>query len=370
MNSFEFMKTLFLFILTLLVSTVTSFAAVDEKAVVETYANVVHQLYHESHSEASLLEKEVKAFLAEPTEEGLEHCKEQWKKARVPYLQTEVFRFYEGPIDDEDGPEGLLNAWPIDEAFLDYVKGKPDSGLIQDTASYPVIASELLLELNEKGGEANVCTGYHALEFLLWGQDLSTDSAGKRPFTDYTTAKNAERRAAALLGACELLISQLKDLKGEWVSDSSSNYRAEFTAEPKQSLQKILTGVTMLTGFEMASERLAVAYDTQEQEDEHSCFSDTTNQDIVYNLVGIQNVWEGKYGEISGPGLKDWAASVDSEKAQKISESITRSVEEAKAIPVPFDQAFIDEAEGRPAILKLMETLEEQKKYLEPLATK
>ena len=51
------------------------------------------------------------------------------------YSPTEVFRFYGGPIDDDNGPEGLLNAWPLDEVFIDYVLGNPDAGIINDPLS-------------------------------------------------------------------------------------------------------------------------------------------------------------------------------------------------------------------------------------------
>ena len=80
-----------------------------------------------------------------------------------------------------DGPEGLINAWPLDEAYIDYVEGDPAAGVVNDPDTYPTIDAELLTSLNEQGGEANISTGWHAIEFLLWGQDLSTDGPGDAP---------------------------------------------------------------------------------------------------------------------------------------------------------------------------------------------
>ena len=61
-------------------------------------------------------------------------------------------------------------------------------------AAFPEITAEALTAANEEGGETNISTGWHAIEFLLWGQDLSATGPGARPATDYTTAPNAERR--------------------------------------------------------------------------------------------------------------------------------------------------------------------------------
>ena len=134
-------------------------------------------------------------FIDEPTPAHLEAAKRLWLRARDDYGLTEVFRFYDGPIDNpEDGPEGLINAWPLDEAYIDYVEGHPNAGIINKPGGFPVINAELLMSLNEQGGEENVSTGWHAIEPLLWGQDLNKDDPGDRPIEDYTT--NAQCRSS------------------------------------------------------------------------------------------------------------------------------------------------------------------------------
>ena len=169
-------------------------SSAELKQVVLNYANIVHASYVDSLNLAKNMQETINAFMESPSAESLEKAKQSWIDSRFPYLQTEVYRFYGGPIDDEDGPEGLLNAWPMDESYVDYVKGSPKSGIINNPADYPEITQELLLSLNEKEGEENISCGYHAIEFLLWGQDFNSDGPGNRPFTDYTTAANAERR--------------------------------------------------------------------------------------------------------------------------------------------------------------------------------
>ena len=163
------------------------------------YADLVFAAYDASVTSATTMQEAIEAFLADPTDANLTAAKEAWLTARDDYGPTEAFRFYDGPIDNpDDGPEGQINAWPMDEAYVDYVEGDAAAGLINDTAGVPEITAEAIVAANEEGGETNISTGWHAVEFLLWGQDLSDDGAGARPVTDYTTATNADRRATYL----------------------------------------------------------------------------------------------------------------------------------------------------------------------------
>jgi len=337
----------------------------DHHDVVETYAQIVHATYSDSLNAAKEMSRKINAFLAAPTQKGLATAKESWIKARLPYLQTEVYRFYDGPIDDKDGPEGLLNAWPMDEAYVDYVQGMPEAGIINDKESYPDITKELLVSLNEKDGEENISCGYHAIEFLLWGQDLRADGPGNRPHTDYITEPNAERRKQFLRITVSLLLENLQDLVGEW-EDGKDNYRSAFVKnDPKKSIQKILTGMTLLSGFELAGERLLVAYESRAQEDEHSCFSDTTHLDAIYDIVGIMNVWKGRYessngSTIQGPGIQALASAKSSSLSADINKKLKASLAASKAVPPPFDQAILTEdgSAARKTILALIEELE------------
>ena len=186
-----------------------------KKEVVANYAKLVHATYADTLAAAQKLQADLVALTENPSVEALAKARKTWTAARVPYLQTEVFRFYGGPIDDDDGPEGLLNAWPMDEGYIDYVDGNPEAGMINQADKYPEITKELIEELNEKDGETNISTGYHAIEFLLWGQDKSADGPGQRPHTDYSTAANADRRKTYLLAAADLLVENLEGLNEE-----------------------------------------------------------------------------------------------------------------------------------------------------------
>jgi putative iron-regulated protein len=326
----------------------------DEVApVAENYAAIVYANYAETRASGDSLRDAIEALVAAPSEATLEAARVAWLAARDPYGTTEVYRFYDGPIDNPiDGPEGQLNSWPMDEAYVDYVEGAPDSGIINDPTTYPTIDAALLASLNEAGGETNIATGYHAIEFLLWGQDLSEDGPGARPFTDYDTsgmgtASNQDRRGVYLSAAAELLVTDLDALVVAWDPASGSNYQSEFlAAAPEEIVRRIMLGMGSLSGAELAGERMSVALDTQDQEDEHSCFSDNTHRDVINNATGIQNVYEGRYGMIDGPGIYELVAARDQALADRLRDELQASVDLAMAIPEPFDRAIIEHREA------------------------
>ena len=336
----------------------TTASDADKKAFVENYANIVFANYEDSYNEALKMEKAIKDFLAAPDAEKMEIAKKAWIAAREPYGQTEAFRFAGGPIDDEDGPEGALNAWPLDENYVDYVRGSDKSGIINDPEKYPEIKAEILESLNEQGGEKNISIGYHAIEFLLWGQDdLDTKlkTPGKRPHTDFIkggTAANQERRAEYLKATTEILIKNLKEMVDEWDPKGKDNYRSKLLAmDADEAIKGILTGIGTLSKSELAGERMIVALDNQDQEDEHSCFSDNTHRDIILNALGIANVIKGSYKRvdgsvISGRSLIDLVKVTDETHAKELEELATNTVKNTEAIPVPFDLALTAETVG------------------------
>ena len=201
--------------------------------------------------------------------------------------------------------------------------------------------------MNEKGGEENIATGWHAIEFMLWGQDLSETGPGNRSFEDFVDGKalNADRRRQYLNVVTELLVDDLSGLVKAWAPGAKNNYRARFEKGGNESLRKMFVSMGSLSRGELAGERLEVALASQDQEDEHSCFSDNTHRDAVTNAKGIENVWLGRYvradgGTLQGPSLRDLVNAKDAALAEKTSKQIRTSVEAAEAIPAPFDRAI------------------------------
>ena len=316
--------------------------AVDEaagKAVVKHYAEMVYAVYSDSLSTAKTLQTAVDAFLAKPDDETLKAAKQAWVAARVPYLQSEAFRFGNTIIDDW---EGQVNARPLDERLNDYVDKSYEHALGNPAASANIIANteiqvgeekidvkditpEKLASLNElAGSEANVATGYHAIEFLLWGQDLNGTGpgAGARPASDYLEGQGAtgghnERRRAYLKAVTQLLVTDLEEMVGNWAPNVTDNYRAKLEAEPvNDGLRKMLFGMGSLSLGELAGERMKVSLEANSPEDEQDCFSDNTHYSHFYDAKGIRNVYLGEYTrpdgtKVSGPSLSSLVAKVD-----------------------------------------------------------
>ena len=344
------------------------------RAVVGQYAKTAYAVYEDCLKGATALRSAVRALVESPSAENLAAARRAWTKARQPYLQSEVLRYYAGPIDDADGPEPLLNSWPLDELYMDAGEGG-DGGSIGNEKAYPLIDAKLVERLNLREGEKNISCGWHAIEFLLWGQDKSATGPGDRPFTDYTTAPFAGRRGQYLQACAELLVTCFEELLPEWAPDKLGNFRAIFEEGVDQSIERILTGLIFLSGNELAGERLQVAWDTKEQEDEHSCFSDTTHQDTLFDAIGLQNIYRGRYvridgSSLQGPGLRQLAELVKPELVPLLDAKVDGLVAAAQAIPAPFDQAILgeDDQPGRRAVMKAIATSEDQSALLRRLA--
>lgn len=337
------------------------------------YAKLVSSSYELSLTKTRAMQADINAFIQAPSAAGLEKAKKSWLEARQIYGQTEVYRFYDGPIDGEykgvEGPEGKINAWPMDENYVDYTEGKPDAGLINDPSI--MLTREAIVAQNEKDGEKNISTGYHAIEFLLWGQDLSDDGPGARHYTDFVdggTAAHQDRRRQYLKLVTEELVDDLGYLQTQWAADKADNFRAEFVAgSPQAALAKMINGMGNLSGAELAGERMEVALENRDQEDEHSCFSDNTHNDIIANAQGIQNVYLGDFGGEDGPGIDELVEKLDPALNAQLKAELAKSIELAKQLPVPFDQALKSE-EGRAKIEATIQALRAQTKTIAKVA--
>lgn len=342
--------------------------AVSPQDVVAQYAVIVQANYDDTVTAAKTLQSAVVAFTASPTSESLEAARKAWLAAREVYGQTEAFRFYGGPIDSDDGPEGRINAWPMDESFVDGVKGQAKSGLVNNPKFKITKAS--LSKMNERGGEENIATGWHAIEFLLWGQDARADGPGQREVNDFVDGKapHADRRRQYLTVVTELLVDDLSAVAKAW-GPGGKNYRAKFEKGGQESLRKMLVGMGSLSRGELAGERIEVALASQDQEDEHSCFSDNTHRDVVNNALGIENVWQGRYkrldgSEVKGPSLQALVAEKDAALAERLTQQLAKSVESAETVQAPFDREILGDntAPGRVRLKAVVDSLVQQSK--------
>ena len=372
------------------------------RLVINHYADLALAAYSDALSEARELRGQIDALLAQPNEQTLAAARQAWRDARVPYMQTEVFRFGNAVVDEW---EGQVNAWPLDEGLIDYVADDYQAVMGNPGARANIIASQslkigeqqldlselnadLLASLNELGGsEVNVATGYHAIEFLLWGQDLNgTDAgAGERPATDFAIGDNAtgghnDRRRDYLTVVTDLLIRDLEAMVAEW-QPGQDNYRAELAADSVENgLRKMLFGMGSLSLGELAGERMKVALAAHSPEDEHDCFSDNTHFSHFYNAKGIENVYLGDYQRVngdtlSGPSLSDLVAASEPQLDEALkadldaSEAALQALVDSAASGVHFDQLIAPgNAEGAAIVNGAIDALVEQTTRIEKAA--
>jgi putative iron-regulated protein len=356
-------------------------------AAVKTYAAIASASYADAAVSARALAAAVDALLAAPSPGTLDAARRAWLSARIPYSQTETFRFCDGPID---ALENAINTWPIDENYVEAGESGERPGLIEDAARYPQLSAEVLASLNMREGETSVSTGFHVVEFLLWGRDDNPDGPGNRPYTDFShiaepphSGKSGpaapqlhERRRSYLRNATALLVLQLEQVARAWAPDAGDNHRAQLLRQPPAvALGLAIKGMGSLSGPELSGERLTVPYETRNQENEHSCFSDSTRADLVGDDLGIQNLCLGRYhrqdgSSVTGPGVCDALATLAPEPAARLSRQIAASLAALEAIPAPFDRAILgpDEAQGRKAIASAIDALRAQAETLAQLA--
>ncbi|ASP36965.1 imelysin family protein [Labrenzia sp. VG12] len=313
--------------------------------VLSTYSDIAQAKFADSLATAKSLKAAVDKLVAEPTEANLEAARAAWIEARNPYQQTEAYRFGNAIVDDW---EGKVNAWPLDEGLIDYVDASygdeseendfyaanvianPTLKVGGETIDATEITAELLADTLQEAGEveANVATGYHAIEFLLWGQDLNgTDAgAGSRPATDFDTANctggNCERRIQYLQAATDLLISDLQEMAAAWAPGGAA--REELGGKGDAGgLATILTGMGSLSYGELAGERMKLGLMLHDPEEEHDCFSDNTHMSHYNDVVGIRNVYFGEYksplgNDVAGASLADMVAEKDPALAEEM----------------------------------------------------
>lgn len=366
-------------------------------AVVKHYAELAHAKYEDSLTTAKKLDAAIDALLAKPGAETLAAARQAWIAARVPYQQSEVYRFGNPIVDDW---EGKVNAWPLDEGLIDYVDGSygkdsdsnayytaniianPTVTINGETIDAKKITPELIESLQEAGEvEANVATGYHAIEFLLWGQDLhgTEAGAGERSYTDYDKANctngNCDRRGDYLKAATTLLIKDLQEMVDAWAPTGEATKTVE--ADPKAGLTAILTGMGSLSYGELAGERMKLGLILHDPEEEHDCFSDNTHASHQNDAIGIASAYTGDYiradgTKLTGPSLRDLVkakdAKLDTEMTGKLDKTLAAMqamTERAKAGEA-YDQMIGDgNKDGNAVVQAAIDGLIDQTKTIE-----
>ncbi len=340
---------------------------VSTEAVLAQAAVLAHAVHDDALESARAMQQAIERLLSKPSDKALQVARQRWLAAREIYGRTEAFRWRSSPFDGLARFEPRLDAWPLDEAHIDYVEGDEYTGLINDrTVS---LDGDALLTLHGQGGPEKITLGWQAIEFMLWGQDVSEEGPGARAHTDFIDGErpNAERRRQYLQWITAQLVEDLQTLRNAWAPGQDAAYRAAFEQGGAESLRRMMRALIGLTRDELAAERIEVPLGTQDQEDELSCFSDNTDRDLVAAVQGIQSVWQGLYRRrdgrmLRGASLERLLAAAQPELARQTGDSIAASLAAAQAIQAPFELEILgdDSAPGRRRLQHLFESLMRQ----------
>ncbi|MFT6348558.1 MAG: putative iron-regulated protein [Psychromonas sp.] len=355
---------------------------VSEYQVKANYVKMAYAAYEDSLNSAIHLQSNIEKLLENPSEQQLLQTKDAYKLARIPYQQTEIMRWdtditITAGLDKDGGPasvdqwEGQVNAWPLDEQAIDYVQGNANAGII-NKKNGPAINSDYLIAQNGAGGEANVTTGFHAIEFLLWGQDLNGTNAGagQRNVNDFQTdlsgkcsVNNCDRRRAYLQAASQLLVADLQEMRDQWSATASTQQGTlayNFLASD-DAIRYILFAMKNMAIDELASARMNEGLEGLDPEQEHDCFSDLSHVAIYYNFQAIRNAFYGGYQNtagqyVSGASLGDYIHQQSPAIFKQFDDQFNDIEENMKIVfdagerinnPIRFDQ-IIGQAETAP----------------------
>ncbi|AKK20274.1 peptidase [Candidatus Liberibacter africanus] len=321
--------------------------------VLHNYATIAHAKYEDSVIYARILDSAIETLISNPNKKNLENARLQWIKARIPYQQSEVYRFGNQNIDMLDKK---VNSWPLDEGLIDYVNSSyPKENDDNDLSTANIIANskiftkgteinvstispDLLRKLHRANGiDTNITTGYHVIEFLLWGQDLKTNvrESGTRPYTDFDikncTGGHCQRRIEYLKVVSKMLVSDLEEMMKAWEpnGEATKNLMQDIDA----GLNSIITGMTSLSYNELAGERMNLSLILHDPKQEIDGFSDNTHASYINNVIGIISSYTGEYirmsGEkIRGPSIADLISHSNKNLSQEIRDKFSNTIKD------------------------------------------
>jgi len=327
------------------------------KAVQARYVELAFENYQQAQNAAEALDNAIQSLTSKPSEQRLSDARTAWRQARMAYLPTEIYRYFDSPIDNSHGPESRINAWPVNEAVMEDTNQKTGARADLIGALSQPLTQESIRARDQAADEADVTTGFHAIEFLLWGTDTNAAGPGSRKSQDFLSAdaKTGDaikiRRSQYLRILSQLLRADLQSVAQAWNVNNQASYGHAFIQYDQfEALGRMLRGMASLSAEELASERLTVALDSGTQEDETSCFSDQTHLEFADGVRGIRAVWLGvsarallanSASRVHPDSLAALITKLDPAAADAVNAALRDAEKAAARIDAPFDQTLL-----------------------------
>jgi putative iron-regulated protein len=163
---------------------------IDSSAFAAQVGIIAYTYLSDASQSVQTLDSQLASFMYHPNPMSQAEIQQSWRLAYNSFLRSLIFSYLpiQDPPDWQSQRIGYshllaqLDSWPIEGGYIDYIQGYPFSGIVND----------LTLDIDEDSirsqhgftDPSNASLGYHALEFMLWGND------GKRSARDFFPQEN------------------------------------------------------------------------------------------------------------------------------------------------------------------------------------
>lgn len=301
----------------------------DEAIITDFVDKTVIPTYEDLDAKAAALKAASETLRTSPTENGLIAAREAWHATRMPWELSEAFLF--GPVD-AFGYDPAMDSWPLASADLEAL-------IASDSNFTPTQIAQL----------DDTLKGFHAIEYLLFSEDGTSDIAT-------VLAGLSERDLDYLVALTTDLNRVTSLLVTTWTDniDGGPSYRDVFvtagsgsTAYPSLSTAaaEIVNGILIITD-EVANGKIAEPYDNRDVNAVESQYSFNSLTDFQNNIRGAKAAYTGDagVGGHTGKGINEFVAAQDPELDARIIAEFDAAIEAIAAIPEPFRDAILDEA--------------------------
>lgn len=298
---------------------------------------------------AQVMDSKLASFMYHPNPMSQEEITQSWRQAYDDFLYTLIFSYL--PIQDPPDwhTQGIsyddlliqLDSWPIEGGYIDYIPGYPFSGIVNDLA----------LDIDEKNlrsqhgftDPTNASLGYHAIEFMFWGQEgnrsahdfFPQENTAPVPINDTEgnshnydeqditadgtavhTPQNHNRRRQYTKLLSEILQKDLHRVQRRWEPSNGYYSQLLLQSNPENTLQAAFIAGQRFISEELLQKRFQLI---------SSEFSNSSQQDMHALLTGLESWYLPKEKDQQEASLGLLMQQADDQIAQDFIESLITS---------------------------------------------
>ncbi|HTN18230.1 MAG TPA: imelysin family protein [Chitinophagaceae bacterium] len=314
-------------------ATTVDFETAKTNAIKNFTNNIAVGTYSDLNNAAIKLNTSILALNSSATEANLATARTDWKNMRAIWEQSEGFLF--GPVADNDY-DPKMDTWPTDFNEMETLLASSDPLTVSSIEAKPL-----------------TLRGYHPIEYILFGTD------GNRAATSITARQKTYMvsLSADLKNTCEALYTA-------WTG--SANYASEVlnaggtSTVYKTKKELFIALVDGMAGIceEVGGGKIFEPYTAKDSSIVESPYSGTSMIDFRNNIIGLQNVYLGRYGSKEGTGITDVVAAKNKSLDNKIQGQIAAAIAAINNVTVPFELAIFDQRVQTKAAMDALATLQ------------